>query len=188
MAESRDRVEAAIKSTGYAYPLGRITVNLAPANVHKEGNGYDLPIAIGLLAMSKQISSEKLTSTMMMAELALDGRMRPVQGVLAMAFEAKKAGLSFLVVARENAHEAALVPGIQVAAFGHLSELILWLNGIKELDQNTGFNDYYGKQKGELPLNFAQVKGHSLAKRGLEISAAGGHNVVLIGPQVLGKR
>ena len=93
VAESRDRVEAAIKSTGYAYPVGRITVNLAPAIVHKEGNGYDLPIAIGLLAMSKQISSEKLTSSLMMAELSLDGHLRPVHGVLAMAFEAKKAGL-----------------------------------------------------------------------------------------------
>ena len=187
VSESRDRVEAAIRSAGYNYPLGRITVNLAPANVHKEGNGYDLPIAIGLLAMSRQISTEKLSSIMMMAELALDGRMRPVQGVLAMALKAKKAGLSYLVVARENAHEAALVSGIKVVSFEYLSEVILWLNGVKKLEQCVRFSPFPNTHNARKAHNYSQVKGHSLAKRGLEISAAGGHNVVLIGPPGSGK-
>lgn len=187
VSESRDRVEAAIRSAGYIYPLGRITVNLAPANVHKEGNGYDLPIAIGLLAMSRQISTEKLSTTMMMAELALNGRMRPVQGVIAMAYEAKKAGLSYLVVACENAHEAALVSGIQVVCFEYLSEVILWLNGVKKVEQCVRINPFSSTHSAREAHNYSQVKGHSLAKRGLEISAAGGHNVVLIGPPGSGK-
>ena len=122
--ESRDRVEAAIRTIGYEYPIGRITVNLAPADVLKDGNGYDLPIAIGILSMSRQISSQKLNQTMFMAELALDGTLRPIKGVLSMIIAARTVGLKSVVVSTENEREARLVPGIEVLAAQHLSQVI----------------------------------------------------------------
>lgn len=109
VSESRDRVEAAIRNTGSYYPLGRITVNLAPADLPKEGNAFDLPIAIGLLRMSGQLHTEKLEDTVMMGELALDGKIRPIKGVLPIAVEAKKQGFKYLIVPRENGAEAAVV-------------------------------------------------------------------------------
>lgn len=197
--ESRDRVEAAIRTIGYEYPIGRITVNLAPADVLKDGNGYDLPIAIGILSMSRQISSQKLNQTMFMAELALDGTLRPIKGVLSMTIAARTVGLKSVVVSTENEREARLVPGMEVLAAQHLSQVITFLNGgtpqqiskaeiptITTYDSTLGSTSTTDQASTVLP-DFKEVKGQVQVKRALEIAAAGGHHLVLVGPPGAGK-
>jgi len=199
VSESRDRVEAAIRNIGYDYPIGRITVNLAPADVHKDGNGYDLPIAIGILSMSRQISSAKLPQTMFMAELALDGSLRPTKGILSMVLAARKARLERVIVAVQNEKEARLVQGIDVLGFAHLKDVITYLNGehfdvqpplihldtSKQISLATGFE---GSQQTTFHRHdFKDVKGQASVKRALEIAAAGGHHLVLVGPPGAGK-
>ena len=129
ISESRDRIEAAIRNSGFEMPRGRITVNLAPANLPKEGSSFDLPIALGLLAMSSQIDKDKLRDVLVLGELALDGALRPVKGVLPVTVEARKRGLAKIVVPKVNAREAAVVKGIDVFGFEHLAEVTVWLTG-----------------------------------------------------------
>ena len=199
VSESRDRVEAAIRNIGYEYPIGRITVNLAPADVHKDGNGYDLPIAIGILSMSRQISSAKLPQTMFMAELALDGSLRPIKGVLSMVLAASKARLERVIVAVQNEKEARLVQGIEVLGFAHLKDVITYLNGehsdvqptLGNLDSSKQVSLAIGFEAGQQTTfhrcDFKDVKGQASVKRALEIAAAGGHHLVLVGPPGAGK-
>ena len=127
--ESTHRVEAAIKQTGYTFPYRRVTVNLAPADVRKEGSGYDLPIAIGMLSATEQVSGVRLRDYALLGELSLDGTLRPVRGVLPMAMAAKQEGIRGMVVPRENAHEAAMANGIEVYGLSSLTEAIVFLNG-----------------------------------------------------------
>lgn len=186
--ESQQRIEASLKNNGYKLPAKKIVINMAPADIKKEGSAYDLPLAIGILAASEQISTTRLSEYVIMGELSLDGGLRPIRGALPIAIAAKNKGFKGLILPSVNAQEAAIVHGLEVIGIEHIREAVDFLEGKKEiLPVTVDVNRAFVLSDSEADLDFSDVKGQSNIKRAFEVAAAGGHNVILIGPPGAGK-
>ncbi|HET7875234.1 MAG TPA: YifB family Mg chelatase-like AAA ATPase [Methylomirabilota bacterium] len=184
--ESRDRIRAAIRNAGLDFPMDRVTVNLAPADLRKEGAAFDLPMALGILAATGLVKRERLERTVALGELSLDGSLRPVRGVLPVALHCRRAGLGPLLVPAANAAEAAAVGGLEVIPLATLHDAVEYLNGERDIPAAPATVPP-GQSPAADSADMADVRGHAHAKRALEIGAAGGHNVLMVGPPGAGK-
>jgi magnesium chelatase family protein len=185
--ESKDRVKAAIKNCGYDFPPRRITVNLAPADIKKEGTAFDLPIAVGILAATEIVQKAKLNHYSILGELSLDGQVKPIKGALPIAVAARDGGLRGILMPRGNSKEAAVVKGIEILSLDTLSDCVEFLNGSLHIDSEEVDLDEIFRTELNYPVDFNEVKGQEHVKRCLVVAAAGGHNIIMIGPPGSGK-
>lgn len=186
--ESQQRIESALQTHGYRMPGKKVVINMAPADIRKEGSAYDLPIAIGLLAASEQIRAEKLTDYIIMGELSLDGSLQPIRGILPITLQARDEGFKGIILPLQNTAEAAVVSGIKVLGATTIAEVINFINDTADLKEIiTDLDGAFLSQVNNYDSDFADVKGQENVKRALEIAAAGGHNIIMIGPPGAGK-
>jgi magnesium chelatase family protein len=186
--ESHQRIQAALKNNGYKIPVKEITINMAPADIRKEGSAYDLTLALGILSASGQVEATDIGEYVIMGELSLDGGLQPIKGVLPIAIKAKEEGFKGIILPKQNAREAAIVDGLDVYGVENICEVIDFFKGESELEKTVvdTREEFYAKLS-DFGVDFSDVKGQENIKRAFEIAAAGGHNVILIGPPGAGK-
>lgn len=185
--ESKDRIRAAVKNCGYTFPAKRITINLAPADIKKEGSAYDLPMAIGILAAEGLVEKQLLDDYFLIGELSLDGTVKPVRGALSIAMAARKEGFKGLILPEQNAPEAAVVGEVQVLGVKDLPQVVEFLSGNCIIERTLVNLEDLFSQHSQYGADFSDVKGQQHVKRALEVAAAGGHNTILVGPPGSGK-
>ena len=186
--ESRDRIAAALQNNGYKFPVADITINLSPADIRKEGSGYDLPLAIAIMAANEKITSDHLHEYMIVGELGLDGKLQPIRGALPIAIRARKEKFKGLIVPKQNVREAAVVNQLEVYGMDNLCDVIHFFNGSEHFEPTViDTRKVFYEQQSHLEIDFSDVRGQENVKRAMEVAAAGGHNLIMIGPPGSGK-